>query len=661
MEAVVHPSFGRYARKSLSALLCAAAVFAAGCHHNNYNSGYGIAWVSYSSTTPAEFTSYTVNVDSVTLTGAVTSGYPAVQAIETVDFAKLSNISELVASASIPNDTYTSATITLDYTNANISVMVNGVPTKAKVVDTTGTDVTTAAGAHFTQTINVTFDPSYRPIIQPTYGSSSALRLAMNFDLAASNVVNMATSPPTVTIKPVITLATSASDTKPIRIRGPLINSSLGVNTHTVYVRPFYDEANSLGTLSIFNDPNATVYTIDGNAYVGAPGLSALSQTSAGSTLTAAYTTYQPTPTLNASVTAGKFNSTYVLAGATLEDFYTTGLEGDVIARSGNTLTVRGATLEYLYGTANSTGYNSAYINTPDAVVLLGPGTIVTADDNATLTGLDYNSVSVGQHIVARGVYSLPASGVATLDATGSVTNKGSVRLVPTQLWGSLVSSASGSTVLNLQTIENWPVSIYNFTGNGAGAVTPASYAVNTGSLAIPASVAVGGPLWIDGTTTRFGSAPPDFNASAVNAELSVPARLQVDWTSAGTTAPFATFTSSGLTIDLNNPNYSSGAIFVGSESIDLKTPGLVNPQIVPAAPIGDAGLPAKFLPSFAIGNLTATANTTAVTVFNTFASFVTQVPLSVVAATPALHFAAAGVYNRGTNTFTASSIDVVN
>ena len=30
-------------------------------------------------------------------------------------------------------------------------------------------------------------------------------------------------------------------------------------------------------------------------------------------------------------------------------------------------------------------------------------------------------------------------------------------------------------------------------------------------------------------------------------------------------------------------------------------------------------------------------------------------------AATPALHFVATGVYNRGNNTFTASSIDVVN
>jgi hypothetical protein len=660
----VHPSFGRYARKYSRALLCAAALFAAGCHHNNLNSGFGIGWLTLSST-PGEFTSYVVNVNSLALTGTangagITAFAPS--NAEIVDLTKLNNISELISAASVPNDTYTSATIVLDYTNANISVMVNGVPTQAKVVDTTGAVLTTTTAI---QTINITFDPNNRPVIQPTYGSSSAVRMAINFDLAASNVVNTATSPPTVTIKPFMTIATSAPDTKPVRVRGPLINSSIGAGTYTVEVRPLFDEANSLGSLSIFNDPAATVYTINGKTYVGSQGctgstncgLSVLSQTSAGSTMTAAYTTYQPTPTLNASVTAGKFNSTYVIAGSTLEDFYTWGLEGDVIARSGNTLTVRGATLQFNNGVIPYI----TYIDTPDAVVLLGPSTIVTADDNAALKGLDYNSVSVGQHIIARGLYSKPASGVTTLDATGaSSVNTGSVRLVSTQLWGSLVSSAAGSAVLNLQTIDNWPVSNYNFTGNGAGAVAPASYAVNTGSLAIPAGVAAGGPLWIDGTTTPFGSAPPDFNAVAINAELSVPARLQVDWTSAGTTAPFATLTNAGLTIDLANANYSSGAIRIGSESIDLKSLA-GTPQIVPATPIGDAGLPAKFLPSFAIGNLTSTANTTAIAVFNTFSGFVTQAPLSIVAATPALHLVAAGVYNRGTNIFTASSIDVVN
>ena len=174
-------------------------------------------------------------------------------------------------------------------------------------------------------------------------------------------------------------MTTSAPDTKPIRVRGPLINSSVGQGTYTVFVRPFFDEQNSLGTLSIFNDPKTTVYTINGVTYVGSAGLTALSQTSAGTTMTAAYTTYAPSGTLNPTVTAGTFNSTFVVAGTTLEDFFTQGLEGDVIARNGNTLTVRGATLFVNSGA-------SSYINTPDAVVLMGPGTTVTADDTTLVS-----------------------------------------------------------------------------------------------------------------------------------------------------------------------------------------------------------------------------------------------------------------------------------
>jgi hypothetical protein len=641
----VHSLFARFARKRARALACCAiAIFAAGCHRNNLTSGYGIGWVTLSDTA-GDFTSYTVNVDSLTLTGKNVGVVTVVGAVETVDFTKLKNISELWSAASIPNDTFTAATIVLDYTNANISVMVGGVPTKAKVVDTTGAAVTT-------QTINITLDPVNQPVIQPTYASTSAIRLAIDLDLAASNVINMSTSPPTVTVKPFMTMAASASDTKPIRVRGPLINSSVGVGTYTVYVRPFFDEVNSLGQLSIFNGAS-TVYTVNGTTYVGGAGLTVLSQTSAGTTITAAYTTFEPTATLNTSVTAGEFKSTFVVAGSTLEDFYTQGLEGDVIARSGDTLTLRGSTLQLNDGVSQ---YNNA-----DAVVIVGPSTIVTAEDNTTLTGLNYKSVAVGQHIIARGIYELPASGVVTLDATGnSSTNTGSVRLQATELWGSLVSTAAQGLVLNLQTIENWPVSDYNFTGNGAAAVVPASFAVSAGSVAIPTSLVAGSPVWIDGISTPFGSAPPDFDAFAINTELSVPAYLQADWDS-GTSAPFASATDAVLTINLANAHLSSAVIRIGSESIDLKTAGTVTPLIVPQVPpAATSGLPPVFLPRFAIGDLSA-ADTTSIAVYNTFATFVAKLPTAIVAATPALHFVANGVYNRGNHTFTASSIDIVN
>ena len=163
------------------------------------------------------------------------------------------------------------------------------------------------------------------------------------------------------------------------------------------------------------------------------PGLTALSQASAGSTETAAFCTFEPTPTPATDVIAGIFHAAYVVAGSTLEDFYTEGIEGDVIARSGNTLTLRG-------GTLSANAAQVILYENPDSQVLLGPGTLVTADGVSTLGSLDYNSIAVGQHITARGLYSLNSAGVAVVDATGSATNTGSVRLQSTELFGSLNS-----------------------------------------------------------------------------------------------------------------------------------------------------------------------------------------------------------------------------
>jgi len=647
----VHSSFKNRARNRLAALLCACTfgLVAAGCHHNNLNSGFGVAWTTLTLADDAgPFTSYLVTIDSVVLVGKLNGAISAVAVPETVDFTKLQNLSELWATASLPVDTFTSAIITLDYTNAQISVMVNGAPVKATIVDPTGATPTTVA-------VTVNFDNSNELTLLPTFATSNALRLALGLDLAASNKIDFTTSPPKVTVKPFMSISTTASDNKLIRVRGPLINSSVNVGTYTVVVRPFFDEVNSLGTLTLFNDAN-TIYTLGGTTYVGNSGLSQLSQTSAGSTITAAYTTFEPTPTPAAGVTAGVFHSVYVVAGGTLEDFFTDGLEGDVIARSGNVLTVRGATL--FANLAQAIQYQNV-----DSQVTIGPATQVTADGVASLGPLNFNSISVGQHIVARGLYSLSAAGVTQLDSTGATsTDTGSVRIQSTEVFGSLISSASGSLALNLQAIENWPASIYNFAGNGVSAAqdpTAANYLVNTGALTLPAAAA-GDPLWIDGFTSPFGSAPPDFIAEAVNAEPTEPASLVVSWTGTGTAAPFATLTSTGLTIDLANAAFGSGSLRIGADSIDIKTLS-VNPTIVPAAAVpASNGLP-LFSPVFAVGaGATAASASASIQSFNGFAAYVTQLTTTFATPTPATQFVARGFYNRSTNTFTASSIDVV-
>jgi hypothetical protein len=479
------------------------------------------------------------------------------------------------------------------------------------------------------------------------------------------------------------------ADTKLIRVRGPLINSSVGVGTYTVEVRPFYDEVDSLGQLSLFNTPN-TIYTINGSTYVGAPGITALSQLSAGITMTAAYTTF--TPSVNdlptPPSTAGTFYPVYVIAGSTLEDQYTEGLSGFVTARSGNTVTLGGSTL--FLNTAQTFAYNNA-----NTQLLLGPGTIVTADDNATLTGLTADAVSVGQYVSARGIYSIPASGITTLDATGtSSTNTGSVRLLSSEIWGSLVSSASGSLVTNLQSINYWPVSSYDFAGNGATAAqnpSPAAFAVNTGSVALPAGLVAGDPVWIAGLVSPFGSAPPDFNASAVNSEASVqvapgsgtsagtptpagtqscgvgsqvcnPASLQVLWTTTpGTATPFVGLTGAGFSIDLTNAQLIAGVMRIGPESIDLKSLP-ASPQIVPTT----LPVTTSFAPRYTVGNPVTSSttpsvtSTTALSMYSSFPDFVTQVNATMTSTSPARQFQAQGVYNPTDNTFTATTISLV-
>ncbi|MGA2191141.1 MAG: hypothetical protein ABSH33_21700, partial [Steroidobacteraceae bacterium] len=589
---------------------------------------------------------------------------------------------ELWGTATIPIGTYTSASIVLDYTSAVISVMVNGLPVQATVIDPAGAAVTT-------QTVNVIFDAANPPVIAPTYATTAAIRMAIDFNLAASTrPVDVASSPLTVAVQPYLTVAIAPPDNKPIRIRGPLINSNVPLGTYTVYVRPFYDEVDNLGSLSLFTTPD-TIFAINGTLSTGTTGLTQLSQSSAGATVTAAYATYQPTATPTA--TAGIFTALYVIAGSTLEDVYTQGLEGDVVARNGNVLTLQGSTLFLNDGVSS---YNVA-----NAYVILGPSTLVTADDT-TLTGLNYNSVAVGQHIIARGIYELIGAAGTTveLDSTGATsTNTGSVRLIQTSLWGSLVASSAGSLLLNLETIDNWPVSDYSFAGNGTGAATTpvaANFSVDTGALAVPATPA-GDALFINGLFAPFGSAPPDFTASAVNNGLSVqtagttptsptplscgqanfvcaPASLRVYWVGTGTTVPFSELsaTTGGVTLDLSSPNFFSGVIRIGSESIDLKTLP-ASPSIIPTAPPPPAPpitltvpgsipvtLPPVFLPQYSFGNPAAVAPA-GIHVFSSFDTFIDELDAALAAA-PAMQLEARGTYNSATNTFNAISVDVV-
>jgi hypothetical protein len=150
---------------------------------------------------------------------------------------------------------------------------------------------------------------------------------------------------------------------------------------------------------------------------------------------------------------------------------------------------------------------------------------------------------------------------------------------------------------MSLSAIDEWPASYYTFTGNGTSAAhdpVASSFVVNTGSLALPADLTAGSPVFVNGLVTPFGSAPPDFTATAVNSQASVqvaggsltaagtqscglgsqvcqPASLRVLYNfAAGTAAPFAALSAAGFTLDKTNAELVSAVVAIGPETIDL-------------------------------------------------------------------------------------------
>ncbi|MFO1298592.1 MAG: hypothetical protein U1F25_20370, partial [Rubrivivax sp.] len=478
--------------------------------------------------------------------------------------------------------------------------------------------------------------------------SHSAGHIAFDFNLLASNTVD--TTAKTVTVNPVLVASIVPPEQKDMRVRGPVQAVDTTGNTYTVTVKPFYSSSTSQGDFTVHVNA-ATSYEIDGVAYTGDAGLAQLS-TSLGQTpglLSVAFGTL---------VTATQeFTATRVLAGSSIENSHEDGVAAVVVARSGNTLTVRGATLEHRDGHC---GFDRRQLT-------------VTVDDTTGVTKVGQASaftiadISVGQRIHAFGKFDQTTDPAhPTLDATGA--NGGRVRLEVTSLWGLINSAtagsggAAGSVAINLKTIEGRPLmdrhgaAAFDFTGTGltsADDATAANYLIDTGSLPIPASFTAGAPARFFGFVTAFGAAAPsamppvaDFKAVTLVDYAQTNAWLKVSWEDPGVTAPFVTpLASTGLTLgDLSAATRHS--IGIGPQQIDLAAlAGAV--QIV-----GDTATTALFAIAHESTHTTDT--------FASFADFVAALTTALDGTHTAEHVVAQGTYDAGTRVFTAHRLAVV-
>jgi hypothetical protein len=608
------------------------AALLSGCSTSN-NIIYGTPVITMGDVS-GDFTSYIIEIDTITFTRSDGLVVEPLSTPEEVDLAKLTNVTELLEAPAFPYGTYTSMTLTVDYTTpAIITVDVDGAAEPVSPLDTTGAPM-------LTQAITVNFDPQHPLVITPNQSTA----FTIDIDLAAMNTLNLSAKPISAIVQPFLSAAViPVAQTGAIRARGLVVVAAPSSKYYIMNIRPFQDLVSALGALQV-NTSDTTYFNINGQVYVGAAGLQAMTATNIVNTPAVAYGTLDDLSGITPS-----FNATSVYVGTIEESTVADFLTGTVSEVNGNTLLIQGAS--YL----NRDGGLSYYSQMPVTVNDETP----VYEDGVAAPGLRQGSISVGQQVTIGGQSNLNATtGVLeSLDATNSPSDTttstdstigtgGIVRLQPTQLWGTLNSATTGSISLDLLSIENFEPSAFNFAGTGSGTtndVDPSSYLIDTGSLndsALPA----GTLLQVNGIVTPLGSAPPDFTASSVVQASSVPAKLVFEFGSTGTGVPnpFLQLASSGVIVDLGNAD-SVHYIQTGPSKINLATQAQV-PTI-----------------TFASGTtliLAAGTATSAIDVYSEPTSFVEQIHNFQVANDLVYRLVCVGQYSAATNTFVATKVD---
>jgi hypothetical protein len=507
-------SFGK---ALLTALALTVALGLAACKGNNDDTGTVQVGLTDA---PGDFLSYTVDVTSLTLTKADGTVIETLPQRTRVDLAQLTDLTEFVTGATIPAGIYVGATLNLDYAAADLEVDDGtgaAVPVPlANIHDALGNPVTT-------MTMNVRLDNARQLTVAPFV----LALLDLDFNLAASNAVDM-TNPlsPVVTVSPLLVADVNPDAPKPHRIRGPLDQVNVQGNSFTLILRPFNLIQGDHGRLT-FVTGASTAFEINQVASVGSAGLTALSQLQRLSAVVALGTFVPGTR---------QFLATEVRAGSSVAFGTNDVLSGNVISRSNNIVKVKGAELVRNDGTL-------IFRDTVDVTV--GAGTkVIKQGSSASVTIAD---ISVGQRVMIFGTLDAPGTSMAAA--------AGLVRLLVTQLNGT-VSAVSGATVgMTLARIDGRPISLFDFTGTGTPGndADPTAYLVSAGSLPL-GGIGNGTPVKVRGFPQPFGQATAsvDFNAVTLIDVTNAPATLLVGWPLLEA-VPFGNVAPNSLRLNLTN------------------------------------------------------------------------------------------------------------
>jgi len=588
----------------------------------------GVALVTLTDA-PGDFLSYQLAVVSLKLTRADGTAVETLPAPSKVDFAQLANLSEVISARQVSAGTYTAVSMTVDYGGGTI-VVDNGaggltVPA-ANILNGATNGALVAPNSQLTLTLKL---PPGAPLVISDRGIAN---FALDFNLGASNTVAPAAisastlaSAVTVTVQPMLSASLAPDASKPVRVRGKLLSVATSASSYTVNVRPFNDAMDDDHGQMVVGTTATTSYTLNGTAYTGSAGLSALAALGAG-TVTAATGSFD--------TQSQTFTATAVFAGSSVPGAGLDSVEGTVFARSGNVLTVG-------HAWTDARGSDDEQFSRSIAVTVAGTTAVTEDGQSGSFSAQD---ISVGQRLQLFGTFGTDSSGNRTLDASS-----GSARLMLTPLWGQLISSASGVVTVKLQSLAGSDPSMFNFAGTGSSAAndaTASAYQVSVpATLPVP-SLTAGSPIPFLGFVRPFGSAPPDFSAAIPVEFLTTKALALLAWASPGVSTPFDAPLSATHVLITQSTLESAQAhvIRIGPEQLDPAT-----------VSTGLSFVPSTTGPmTFAIAHI-APDGSHGVDSFTSFADFVAALAGDLTGMTAVRAIAAEGTYDKTSGVLTVN------
>lgn len=499
-----------------------------------------------------DFLSYNVTVTELELTRADGTQVSVMPATQTVNFADYVDVSELAAAATIPAGIYTEGSITIDYSNADIQVEKSGDAVLASMVDSEGVPLTT-------ETLDIQLDEGNRLVVR----RNRPAVIEVDFNLAASHTVDLQSEPVTVTTEPFIIAEVDPVFRKERRIRGPLLEVNQDESYYRIAVRPFHRTTGRFGGVNISAD-DQTTFNIDGEAYVGSEGLAQMAILD------------PETPTL----TLGKFERStdgltaiMVLAGTSVPGTDMDGARGVIVARSGNNLTIKGASLVRTNG---ETAFNQ------EVNVLIADSTNVTKNRRFQ-DEVSINDLSIGQAVTILGTFT-EQDGVSTLDAS-----EGFVRMRLTSASGHSTSDDGATLTLDLQALHGRSPDNFDFSGTGMDEsfdADPASYEISTAN-SVTANLELGDPIRALGFINAYGNAPADFNASTVINYSESRSQLVANWPLGDEVVAFNQITSEQLILNIDDGGEGNYKLIQGGIRTELSD----FDSAISLSPLGERGL----------------------------------------------------------------------